>query len=117
MKRIDLFSIASAIGLISTAAFAQVFPNFDVGKAMEIAGQKVFADRCAVCRRTEGGRASLRSEPQRRCRATRRIRSGISLFRCPEEVRADLDGGQSARLDRRSIAHGPGHTHAARIAQ
>ena len=27
MKRIDLFSIASAIGLISTAAFAQVFPN------------------------------------------------------------------------------------------
>ena len=44
MKRIDLFSIASAIGLISTAAFAQIFPNFDVRKAMEIAGQKVFAD-------------------------------------------------------------------------
>ena len=41
MKRIDLFSIASAIGLISTAAFAQFFPNFDVGKAMEVAGQKV----------------------------------------------------------------------------
>jgi len=28
MKRIDLFSIASAIGLISTAAFAQFFTNF-----------------------------------------------------------------------------------------
>ena len=116
MKRIDLFSIASAIGLISTAAFAQFFTNFDVGKAMEIAGQKVFADRCAVCHAQKVG-ASPRSEPHRRCRATRRIRSGISLFRCPEEVRANLDGRQSARLDRRSIAHGPGHTHAARIAQ
>ncbi len=86
MKRIDLFSIASAIWLISTAAFAQVFPNFDVGKAMEIAGQKVFADRCAVCHAQKVG-----ARP--------------------------LDGGQSARLDRRSIAHGRGHTHAARIAQ
>ena len=71
MKRIDLFSlIASAIGLglISTAAFSQgftqLFPNFDVGKAMETAGQKVFADHCAVCHaqkvgvRVPSGRAS-----------------------------------------------------------
>jgi cytochrome c len=49
MKRIALFSIASAIGLISTAAFSQFFSNFDVDKAMEIAGRKVVADRCAVC--------------------------------------------------------------------
>ncbi|MBV8092055.1 MAG: c-type cytochrome, partial [Acetobacteraceae bacterium] len=58
MKRIHLFSIVSAIGLISTAAFAQFFyPNFDVGKAMEIAGQKVFAERCAVCHAQKvGGR-------------------------------------------------------------
>ena len=60
MKRIDLFSIASAIGLISTAASAQFFfPNFDVGKAMEIAGQKVFADRCAVCHAQKVGARSL----------------------------------------------------------
>ena len=48
MKRIDLCLIASAIGLISTAAFAQFLPNFDVKNAMEIAGQKVVADHCAV---------------------------------------------------------------------
>jgi len=59
MKRIDLFSIASAIGLISTAAFAQFFPNFDVGKAMEVAGQKVFADRCAVCHAQKAGARPL----------------------------------------------------------
>jgi len=40
MKRIASFSISSAIGLISTAAFAQFFSNFDVEKAMENAGKK-----------------------------------------------------------------------------
>ena len=64
MKRTKLFSIAPAIGLISTAAFAQFFTNFDVGKAMEIAGQKVFADRCAVChaQKTAGSHLGPSSE-------------------------------------------------------
>ena len=43
MRRIHLFSIASAIGLISTAAFAQFFTNFDFGQAMEIASPKRFS--------------------------------------------------------------------------
>ena|SRR6516165_2595875 len=59
MKRITLFSIASAIGLISTAAFAQFFSNFDVTKAMETAGQKVVADRCAVCHAQKVGARPL----------------------------------------------------------
>ena len=59
MKRIHLLSIASAIGVISTAAFAQLFPNFDVRNAMEIAGQKVFADRCAVCHAQKAGARPL----------------------------------------------------------
>ena len=59
MKRTDLFSIASAIALISSAAFGQVFPNFDVGKAMEVAGQKVVADRCAVCHAQKAGAPPL----------------------------------------------------------
>ena len=59
MRRIHLLSIASAIGLISTAAFAQLFPNFDVRQAMEIAGQKVLADRCAVCHAQKVGARPL----------------------------------------------------------
>ena len=48
MKRVVFLSTVSAFGLISTAAFAQLY-HFNVRQAMEIAGQKVFADRCAVC--------------------------------------------------------------------
>src|SRR5262249_14720227 len=59
MKRIDLFSIASAIGFISTAAFAQFFPNFDVGKDVEVAVKKFFAAGCAVCHAKKGAARPL----------------------------------------------------------
>ena len=49
MKRIISLLTASAIGLTATAASAQYYTLEDVRGAMQIAGKKVFADRCAVC--------------------------------------------------------------------
>jgi cytochrome c len=58
MKRIILLSTASIIGLISTAASAQLY-YFDIHRAMETAGQKVFADHCVVCHAQKAGARSL----------------------------------------------------------
>ena len=118
MRRIDVFSIASAIGLISTAAFAQFFlPRFDVGKAMEIAGQKVVADRCAACHVQKVGARPL----------------GPSLSGVVGRPAASVAGFPYSDALKKSgltwtednlrawiadpIANGPGHTHAARFAQ
>jgi cytochrome c len=54
MKRVVLVSMASAFGLVATAAFAQS-PRFNVRQAMETAGRKIFADRCAVCHAQKAG--------------------------------------------------------------
>jgi cytochrome c len=62
MNRIVSLATAFAIGLIATAgsALAQYFgQHFDVERAMQVAGQKVYADHCAVCHAQKGGERAI----------------------------------------------------------
>jgi cytochrome c len=59
MKRNLLLLTASAIGLTATTASAQYFMFGDVERAMQAAGQKVFADHCAACHAQKAGAHSF----------------------------------------------------------
>jgi cytochrome c len=55
MGRIVSLLAASAIGLTATTGSAQYFLFQDIEPAVRAAGQKVFADHCAVCHAPKAG--------------------------------------------------------------
>ncbi len=55
MKHVMSLLTASVVGLTATTAFAQYYTLDDIQGAMQLAGKKVFADRCAVCHVKKAG--------------------------------------------------------------